>query len=68
MSATDPSSAHRLPPSLVHHVECVCDRFEAAWRAPAAAGPRPQIEDYLGGVDISSDPRVHQEQFDFAFV
>ncbi len=27
-----------------------------------------EIEDYLGGVDISSDPRVHQEQFDFAFV
>ncbi|PYS40248.1 MAG: ribonuclease [Acidobacteria bacterium] len=26
-----------------------------------------EIEDYLGGVDISSDPRVHQEQFDFAF-
>src|SRR5438046_10396177 len=26
-----------------------------------------EIEDYLGGVEISSDPRVHQEQFDFAF-
>ena len=27
-----------------------------------------EIEDYLGSVDLSSDPRVHQEQFDFAFV
>jgi ribonuclease G len=26
-----------------------------------------EIEDYLGSVDVSSDPRVHQEQFDFAF-
>jgi ribonuclease G len=27
-----------------------------------------EIEEYLGGVDITSDPRLHQEQFDFAFV
>ena len=27
-----------------------------------------EIEDYLGSVDVTSDPRVHQEQFDFAFV
>ncbi|MDQ1612912.1 MAG: ribonuclease [Pyrinomonadaceae bacterium] len=27
-----------------------------------------EIEDYLGAVDITSDERVHQEQFDFAFV
>jgi len=27
-----------------------------------------EIEDYLGTVDIASDARVHQEQFDFAFV
>jgi ribonuclease G len=27
-----------------------------------------EIEDYLGVLDVSSDPRVHQEQFDFAFV
>jgi ribonuclease G len=26
-----------------------------------------EIEDYLGVVDVTSDPRVHQEQFDFAF-
>ena len=25
------------------------------------------IEDYLGPIDITSDPTVHQEQFDFAF-
>jgi Rne/Rng family ribonuclease len=27
-----------------------------------------EIEDYLGSVDINSDPRILQEQFDFAFV
>ena len=27
-----------------------------------------EIEDYLGTVDITSDGRLHQEQFDFAFV
>jgi ribonuclease G len=27
-----------------------------------------EIEDYLGAVDITSDPAVHQEQFDYAFV
>jgi ribonuclease G len=26
-----------------------------------------EIEDYLGAVDVTSDARVHQEQFDFAF-
>jgi ribonuclease G len=27
-----------------------------------------EIEAYLGAVDITSDPRIHQEQFDFAFI
>jgi Rne/Rng family ribonuclease len=27
-----------------------------------------EIEDYLGVVDITSDPQIHQEQFDFAFI
>ena len=27
-----------------------------------------EIEDYLGPIDISSDPEIHQEQFDFAIV
>jgi ribonuclease G len=27
-----------------------------------------EIEDYLGAVDITSDAKIHQEQFDFAFV
>jgi hypothetical protein len=25
-----------------------------------------EIEDYLGPIDIASDPTIHQEQFDFA--
>jgi ribonuclease G len=39
--------------------------------ARALRGPErdvlTEIEDYLGSVDVTSDPRVHQEQFDFAF-
>ncbi len=27
-----------------------------------------EIEEYLGPIDINSDPTVHQEQFDFAFI
>ena len=27
-----------------------------------------EIEDYLGSLDINSDPLIFQEQFDFAFV
>jgi ribonuclease G len=27
-----------------------------------------EIEEYLGSVDITSDPTIHQEQFDFAFI
>ena len=27
-----------------------------------------EIEDYIGPVDITSDPAIHQEQFDFALV
>ena len=27
-----------------------------------------EIEDYLGSLDIASDPLIFQEQFDFAFV
>jgi ribonuclease G len=40
--------------------------------AKALRGPErdvlTEIEDYLGSVDINSDPRIFQEQFDFAFV
>ena len=27
-----------------------------------------EIEEYLGAVDVTSDGRIHQEQFDFAIV
>jgi Rne/Rng family ribonuclease len=27
-----------------------------------------EIEDYLGPIDITSDPAIHQEQYDFAFI
>jgi len=27
-----------------------------------------EVEHYLGNVDITADPHVHQGQFDFAFI
>jgi Ribonuclease G/E len=27
-----------------------------------------EIEEYLGPIDITSDPTIHQEQFDFAII
>jgi ribonuclease G len=40
--------------------------------AKALRGPErdvlTEIEDYLGNVDVNSDPLIFQEQFDFAFV
>ena len=40
--------------------------------AKALRGPERdvlnEIEDYLGSLDINSDPLIFQEQFDFAFV
>lgn len=27
-----------------------------------------EIEDYLGAIDLTGDPSIHQEQFDFAFI
>jgi hypothetical protein len=32
-------SSEALPPAWVHHLEQVCDRFQAAWKA----GHRPRI-------------------------
>ena len=38
-----------LPPKQALHVNEVCDRFEAAWRAAAPGQPGPRIEDHLAG-------------------
>jgi tetratricopeptide (TPR) repeat protein/tRNA A-37 threonylcarbamoyl transferase component Bud32 len=40
-----------LPPEQALHVNEVCDRFEAAWRAAAPGTPGPRIEDHLDGTD-----------------
>jgi tetratricopeptide (TPR) repeat protein/tRNA A-37 threonylcarbamoyl transferase component Bud32 len=40
-----------LPPKQALHVNEVCDRFEAAWRAAAPGTPGPHIEDHLDGTD-----------------
>jgi tetratricopeptide (TPR) repeat protein len=61
MNETGRISASRLPPSLVRHVEQVCDRFEAAWQAPAAADHRPRIEDFLGDAPEAVRPVLLRE-------
>jgi serine/threonine protein kinase len=35
-------------PSVLHRLDIVCDRFEAAWKTAAATGQRPRIAEYLG--------------------
>ena len=43
MSVTLPTIDASLSPLMIHRMDEVCDRFEAAWKA----GLRPRIEDYL---------------------
>jgi hypothetical protein len=38
-----------LWPALALHVNEVCQRFEAAWKAAAPAAPGPRVEDHLPG-------------------
>jgi WD40 repeat protein/serine/threonine protein kinase len=45
MSAPWEQETGDLPPTQVQHLDQVCDRFEAAWKA----GQRPRIEDHLDG-------------------
>ena len=44
MSPDSASAGPPVPAALIHHIDAVCDRFEAA----LAASGRPRIEDYLG--------------------
>jgi tetratricopeptide (TPR) repeat protein len=39
-----------LSPSLALHINEVCDRFEAAWKAASAGAPGPRIEEHLDGI------------------
>src|SRR5262249_47726348 len=48
MSKRADASPGGFTPSLLHHVEQVCDQFEAAWKSAASTGQRPRIADYLG--------------------
>ncbi len=50
MSEQAASSTGPLLPPLPRHLDQVCDRFEAAWRAAEASGTSPRIEDYLEGL------------------
>src|ERR1700722_2016270 len=38
-----------LQPAQALHINDICDRFEAAWKASAVGTSRPRIEDYLDG-------------------
>jgi WD40 repeat protein len=43
------SQTNRLPPESGHHIDRICDQFEASWKA----GTRPRLEIYLAGADES---------------
>src|SRR5262245_23511180 len=47
MSAAFPPGTEPLPLPLARRVDEECRRFEAAWQAAGAAGPRPCLEAYL---------------------
>jgi len=57
MSDTTPTEEGDRSPSLGGHVEAVCDRFEADWKA----GRRPTIDDYLGEVAESGRTALFRE-------
>src|SRR4051812_30241117 len=46
-----------LSPAMVLHMEAMCDRFEAAWKA----GGRPGIEDHLGDTPEPEGPALLRE-------
>jgi tRNA A-37 threonylcarbamoyl transferase component Bud32 len=41
-------------------VDVACDRFEAAWRAALAGGPRPRIEDHLGTAEQAAEALLRE--------
>ena len=36
-------------PALPHHLDQICNRFEAVWKAARAGEPRPRLEEFLTG-------------------
>jgi serine/threonine protein kinase len=52
MSPTPPTD-NRSRLRQARHIDQICDRFEAAWKAAASGGQPPHIEDYLNDL---SDP------------
>ena len=60
-------SANEPPPSTTRTADSENPEVAKALRGPER-DVLNEIEDYLGSVDISSDPRIFQEQFDFAFI
>jgi serine/threonine-protein kinase len=61
MNATDPPIPATLELAGKRNVDAVCGRFEAAWKAAGATGPRPRIEDYLGEVPEAERPALLAE-------
>ena len=47
MSDAAVPDATPVPVAVARHVDQVCDRFEAAWKAAGCTEQRPRIEDYL---------------------
>jgi WD40 repeat protein/tRNA A-37 threonylcarbamoyl transferase component Bud32 len=46
----DPHEDDTLPPATSDAIDAACARFEDAWKAAVAGGPRPRLEDHLGEV------------------
>jgi len=56
MSAAEEHGPATLEVASARHVDQVCDRFEAAWKAARSTGQRPRIEEYL--VDVPEPERA----------
>jgi WD40 repeat protein/serine/threonine protein kinase len=50
-----------LPLSVAQALDHLCDRFEQAWQAVGAGGPRPRLEDYVAEVAAEARPDLLRE-------
>jgi serine/threonine protein kinase len=61
MSEQPHSNQGAWSPSVAEHLDKVCDRFEAAWRAARSTGRRPRIEDWLADTPEAERPALVHE-------
>ena len=61
MSRTSRPDSASLSPTVAERLDHVCDHFEAAWQAAAAAGRRPRIEEHLERLPEAERPLALRE-------